>query len=131
MQLCTRTLPASDFARMANTTTDGGTDDERSTAATTHDAVVTSAWRCVQHALAARLPDDTKGRDLYASDEVFRQLHECVTEYAGVLRLMGDDEDTVARLMLRTLDEAAAPGEPHPALRDAVDEWTRHAYRAG
>jgi len=48
-----------------------------------------------------------------------------------VLRGLGNDEDTVVGLMLRTLDEAAAPSEPHPALRGAVDEWTRQVYRAG
>lgn len=93
-------------------------------------AVVSSAWRCVENALHTALREDAKSRDIYGSDEVFRLLHECVTEYTIALRGLGEDEESTAKLMLFTLDEAAAPTEPHPALRCAVEEWCRQAFRA-
>ena len=91
---------------------------------------IANARRCLQQALKTELRDDAKRNDLYASDEVFRDLNACVSQCTGVLRSLGDAEDVVVQMILHTLDAAAAPNEPHPALRGAVEEWCRHAYRA-
>lgn len=114
---------------MLDPKTNGTTDGPRDASAPTRDAVFASAWRCMQQALAMQLRDDAASRDLFASDALFRELHDCITTYTVVLRGLGDDEGAVVAVMLRTLDEASTPGEPHPALRDAVDEWTRQAFR--
>jgi hypothetical protein len=93
-------------------------------------AAVSTARGCLQQALKTELREDAKRNDLYASDEVFRDLNACVSQCTGVLRSLGDGEDVVVQMILQTLDAAAAPNEPHPALRGAVEEWCRHAYRA-
>jgi hypothetical protein len=70
-------------------------------------------------------------RDLYVSDEVFRQLHECVDAFARGLRSLGESQEHGERLLALALRDATESVEPHPALAEAITVWFREAYAGG
>ncbi len=89
--------------------------------------IVGSARRCIVSAISSRLPDDASPGELYASDETFRQLSNCISEYAHAIGSLGDGTESGLGLILAAVTEAAAPYEPHPALMRAVEQWYREA----
>lgn len=90
-------------------------------------SVVESARKCFAVALTQPIRDDSPARELYASDQAFRDPNACAREYARRLLAAGEPADSIVGIILAAVDHAAEPGEAHPALRAAVDAWAREA----
>jgi hypothetical protein len=94
-------------------------------------SITQSARQCIERAATAGIPADASARDLYVSDEVFRQLHQCVDTFARGLRSLGEPPERGEALLALALRDATDSIEPHPALAEAIVVWFREAYAGG
>jgi hypothetical protein len=84
----------------------------------------------MHHATRQLIAADATTLDRYASDDVFRELHKCVDDFARIMRAFGGSQDETGAMLMSALGEAAEPGEPHPALTAAVRDWFRDAFNS-
>ena len=94
-------------------------DWNRDTRQTVFDAV----RACISHAMHASLRTDASPQEIYASDAVFRELHDCARAYAKMLNAIGQSADEAAALIVAAAREAAQPGALHPSIVSALLQW--------
>jgi hypothetical protein len=85
---------------------------------------------CIAHAIGAPIRDGIAPHELRASDDVFRQLHECAERCSHTLLCLGQDRDGAVAMVLAAARDAAEPDELHPAVLGAIEQWCREAESA-